>query len=288
MTSTNDPAARQTQAADFLFSHFGAQAWGRQPSGTLAEIGGGNLPPDADAPPPIQNQQDLVAANEWLQRERKRLQEYTETQLERIAAEHQALVKRNYQNEQSMILACQELSRKEEMLTRQSRALQDQAAELSRRQHTLSSQLQEWSRSHGELADLTQARARTEQEAAEQRALVDSLRTESLALQKSRELLQAELETMARELSEQREQRERERALTQTQQSQMEERLRALDRAEQAAQRRVADLDELEAQLRDEFEDQERRLAEQRREVASLSARLRQRLQEVTQPPETK
>ncbi len=59
-------------------------------------------------------------------------------------------------------------------------------------------------------------------------------------------------------------------------QAQMERRLRELDRAEQTAHRRPAALDELEARLREEFEEQERRLAAERREVAALYRRLRQ------------
>ena len=102
------------------------------------------------------------------------------------------------------------------------------------------------------------------------------MRAEALALQKSREATQAELEAMARSLDEQREAREKEQELTRALQVQMEQRRRALDKAEQAAQRRVAELDELEIRLRDEFEQQERQLAERRKDVAALYARLRQ------------
>jgi hypothetical protein len=279
MTNANDLPS--LQAADWLFSHFGALPWSRQPPGILAAITGTLLPPDPEAPPAIQNTGDLAAANEWLQRERQRLQQYTQAQLDRIASEHQALVQRNYQNEQSMILACQELGRKEELVARQTRALQEQAVGLSRREQALARQVEQLSRTQGELAQ----HRRTEEEAAQQLALLETLRCETAALQKLRETTQAELATMTRELAEQREQRERDQALRRTQQAQMEQRLRALDQAEQAAQRRVAEMDELEAQLRDEFEEQERRLAEKRSEVAALSARLRQRLMEETSSP---
>src|SRR5262249_48608998 len=108
MTAANRSSSSSIQAADWVFSHFGSQLLGRQGEGV-----------DDDTPPAIRSDDDVRAANEWLQRERKRLQEYTETQLARVANEHQALVSQNYRNEQQMILACQELSRKEEMLARQ-------------------------------------------------------------------------------------------------------------------------------------------------------------------------
>jgi chromosome segregation ATPase len=213
------------------------------------------------------------------------LQQYTEIQLARIRGEHEALVNRIYHSEQTMILGCQELSRKEELLAQQSRVLQQQAGELSQRERALAGQLEQWSKVQGELADLCQARVRTEEETEQQRALLDTLRGEAMALQKSREATQAELEAMARALDEQREARAKEQALTRTHQAQMDKRLRDLDRAEQAVQRRVAELDELEARLREEFEGQERQLAEQRRDITALYARLRQRAQEGSGAP---
>jgi hypothetical protein len=65
----------------------------------------------------------------------------------------------------------------------------------------------------------------------------------------------------------------------------MEERLNDLEKVEQAAQRRIAELDELEVRLREEFEEQERQLAEQRGEVAALYTRLRRRLEEESREP---
>jgi hypothetical protein len=58
-----------------------------------------------------------------------------------------------------------------------------------------------------------------------------------------------------------------------------ERRALALDREEQAVQRRLAELDEVEAQLRQDFEGQERQLAGARRDLAALCARLRLRPQ---------
>lgn len=237
-------------------------------------------PSEPEPPPPIRNEEDLRVASEWLQLERKRLQDYTALQLGRIQREHQTLVQQIYQCEQNAILRSQELTRKEELLTQQSRALQQQTAELSVRERAVAARLEQWSRIQGELADLCQARSHVEQDTQEQRALLDALQVESDALQKSREAARGELEALVQALNEQREARTREQALVRARQEQMEQRLRDLDRAEQAAQRRVAELDELEAQLRQEFEDQERQLAEQRREIAALRGRLRRQAEE--------
>ena len=64
----------------------------------------------------------------------------------------------------------------------------------------------------------------------------------------------------------------------------MEQRLRALDLAEQSAARRMAELDEMEIRLRDEVEEQERELAHQRQEILALQERLRQRFQKDGEP----
>jgi chromosome segregation ATPase len=266
MTAANDAQNPSIQVADWVFSHFGSQ---------LGQGAGA-----AEAPLAIQNTEDLQAANEWLRRERKRLEDYTEAQLARVAGEHQALVSQNYRNEQQMILACQELSRKEELLARHSRALQEQAAELSRREKALAAQLEQWSKAQGELTELREVRAQTEQETAQQQALLAALRAETEALQKSRESTLHELEAMARDLDRTREARAREQALMREHQAQIEQRLRALEHAELGVQRRVAELDDLESRLREEIEEQERRLAAQRREVAALAGRVRQQAQE--------
>ena len=275
MTTSNGWRPPPIQVIDWLFTHF------NDPPASDASFAAAPAGPDApqwepEAPPPLRDAGDLEAANDWLQRERTRLRQYTETLMARIRTEHQALVDQKYLNEQTRILGGQELTRKEELLARQSRALQQQALELSRREQALSGQLQQWSQARSELETLSQDRVRTEQETEQLKALLAGLRDETLALQKTREAAQNELEAMTRTFEEHREERARDLARTRANQEEMERRLRALDLAEQAAQRRVADLDDLEVRLREEFEEQERRLADQRRDVAAMYARLRQ------------
>jgi hypothetical protein len=286
MRTPNGLPPHQTQVLDWCFSLcHGSDALTSHPpvsNGPVAGPGTTAAPssPEVDSVPVIQGPADLRAANEWVQRERRRLQEYTRIQLERIQGEHQALLSQNYLNEQTTILRCQELSRKEELLAQQTRAIQQQTAELSQRERGVAAQLEQWSRVQNDLADLCQVRVTVEQDTEQQQALLDTLRQEASALQKSREASQLELEALVHSLDQQREARSREQALMSAHHAKMEERLNELEKAEQSAQRRVAELDELETRLRKEFEEQERQLTEQRSEVAALYSRLRQRLKE--------
>ena len=67
---------------------------------------------EPEPPPAIQDASDLRVANHWLQRERKRLQEYTGAQLAGIQREHQVLVQHTYLSEQNAILRAQKLTHK--------------------------------------------------------------------------------------------------------------------------------------------------------------------------------
>src|SRR5262249_28777664 len=70
-------------------------------------------------PPVIHGPADLRAANEWFQRERQRLQQYTQNQLARIQEDRQALLGQNYIKEQTLIVRAQELSRQEQLVALQ-------------------------------------------------------------------------------------------------------------------------------------------------------------------------
>jgi DNA repair exonuclease SbcCD ATPase subunit len=295
MTPHTTAPPLQAQAIDYLFANWQGGKVLMRPAPPSAWPGAGatpeaapRTPPDEPEPPPaIRDAADLGVANEWFQGERKRLREYTGMQLARIHREHQALIQQIYLSEQNAILRSQELSCKEELLTKQSRTLQQQTAELSVRERAVAARLEQWSRVQGQLADLCEARTHVEEETQEQRALLDALRLESDALRTSREATEAELRALVHALNEQRESRAREQAVMRAGQEQMEQRLRELDRAEQAAQGHVAELDELEARLRAEFEGQERQLAEQRREIAALRARVRQQAEAARPVPGT-
>jgi DNA repair exonuclease SbcCD ATPase subunit len=289
MTPRTTASPLQAQAIDYLFANWqGGRVLMRPAPPSAAPEAAPSAPPDEPEPPPvIRDAADLRVANEWLQRERKRLRDYTGTQLARIHREHQALIQQIYLGEQNALRRSQELACKEGLLAQQSRTLQEQTAVLSVRERAVAARLEQWSRVQGQLADLCEARTHVEQETQEQRALLDALQLESDALRTSREATEAELKALVHGLDEQREARAREQAAMRAGQEQMEQRLRELDRVEQAAQRRVAELDELEARLRAEFEGQERQLAEQRREIAALRARLRQQAEAARPVPGT-
>src|SRR5262245_36355796 len=108
-----------TEAVDFLFSHFSGGPTGPPPLPGLPSTPLGQAPDLAspEEPPALQKPGDLQAANDWLRRERHRLEAYTRTQLARLQREHQALVGQNYINEQTLILRSQEMSRKEDLLS---------------------------------------------------------------------------------------------------------------------------------------------------------------------------
>jgi chromosome segregation ATPase len=231
MADWNAGPGPSTQVLDWLFSRLA----GGGP--TVAPVVRAKVDdPGTSAPPPaIRDAADLQAAADWLQRERKRLEGYTQVQLARLQSEHEELVRQNYLNEEALILRSQELSRTEEMLATQSRALQQQAEELSRREQALAAR--------------------------------HDLGAEAEALQQARAAAQADLEALAVTLTEQQASREKEQARLAARKAQLEARLQAAERAEAGAQRREAELDELEARLLREIEGERQQLAATRREL---------------------
>jgi hypothetical protein len=274
-----------TQALDVLFCRLGAARLDEPipPNGLVgaAPLTAPSNAEDAAAlaatepPPSLEGAKDVQAVYEWMKRERGRLETYTRGQLARLQAERMELIHQNYLNEQGVILRVQELGRKEELLGQQARTLQQQAQELTQRERALAAQLEHWCRARDELASLEEASVSARQDMDAQRAALAALRAETAALQKSREAAEGDLGALVNALEEQREARIREQALHAARQKQLEERLQAADRAETAAQQRIAEVEELEARLRHEIEDQERLLAAERRELEHLYDNLR-------------
>jgi hypothetical protein len=242
MSDWNTGQGPSMQILDWVFSRLGGNNTApppevvERPAGEMAEI----------SPPPraLASEADLQAANAWLQRERMRLESYTRSQLGRLQHEHQNLVAQTYHNEQTIIARAQELSRTEEMLATQSRALQQQAEELGKREQALAEQLQEW--------------VQGEEKLEEQGGLLEALEAETAALLKSREAARADLEALAVSLMDRRKERAQEQALFASRLAELETRLQEADRAEAAAQRRLAEVEELEARLLHEIEAEKR------------------------------
>jgi len=271
------------QALDRFFTRFGGgvpdapsslevfppvRAEGAGPSADLASAPAG--------PPEVRGPEDLEAAHRWLLQERRRLEAYTRSQLARMQEERQALVQQHSLNEQSLVLRSQELTRREEAVLAQGRALQQQGEDLSRREQALVGQLSQWWDAQQELAALQEANQQVHQDTAAHRSLLDTLRAEVAAVRQSQEAARAELENLLSEAEQQRQSRAREEEVLRERQAQLERRLREAERTELAGQQRLAELDDLEASLRKELETQERQLARERQEVSRLAGQLRQ------------
>jgi hypothetical protein len=232
---------------------------------------------DIQPPPKVETQADLQAAYDWLVRERKRLEAYTNAQLARLQQDHAAMVTQHYTNEQVMILRTQELASKEEFLTRQTRSLQEQAQKQAERDQALAGQREQLCRAHEEFAALQESCTGVQRDAQLQHALLETLRAETVAIQIDRAKAREDLDAMENRLQEQRALRDQEQALLSRRQGELDHRLKSLEQTEQATQRRLAELDDLEARLRHEIEEQEKQLAVERKAVEVLAARLRQR-----------
>jgi hypothetical protein len=275
MTASNsDPTPRQ-QIRDWLFARLGGEL---NPDVALDEAipveGARPEAPEADpapsGPPEFRGPEDLQAANEWLQRERRRLGAYTQSQLAQLQQQHQALVAQNYLNEQTLILRSQELARNEELLVAQGRALHRQSEELSMREQALVGQLAQWCDTQKDLDQLKQAAEQAHQETAAHRGLLEALESQTASLEHSKQTARAELDNLLNAVELQREARAREEEMHKARQLQLEQRLREAERVELACQQRLAELDDLEAHLRREFEDQERKLTREQQEREGL------------------
>jgi chromosome segregation ATPase len=260
-TSTPAPTAPTTFAIDALFSRLAdgpARVEAAADASASEAVGEFQPPPDGEGSDYVRK------AYAWLQRERQRLERYTQAQFARIRGEQQATVEQNSFTEQALIFRGQELSRKEEDLNHLARALQLRADELAQREKELAPRLEPIWDAEAELAEL--------------RRLCAGLKPDLDGLRRRRDALRAEVEGLEREreaLQRRRAASDKAEALFTGRRAEIEQRLLALDKAETAVQRRGAELEEFEERLRQDFEEQERRLAEERREIDALRTRLR-------------
>lgn len=280
MNAPGDLNALHQQALDWLFARLGGSG-PVPPSGTdmqrEEESDLDDTPVDAEPshPPEVRSANDLKIASDWIRRERARLEAYTRAQLARVQQEHQALVGQNYLNEQNLILRSQELSRKEEVLLAQGRAVQQQAEELNQREQTLAGQLQEWWQASAQLASLQEETSAARQDADHHRALAHTLQSETQAMQLAREKARQEFESLLRATEDLRETRLEEEAGLRARQQQLEERTLAAERAALAFEQRQAELEDVEVRLRREVEEQEQDLRQQRQTLEAQIAALR-------------
>jgi chromosome segregation ATPase len=199
-------------------------------------------------------------AHEWLQAEHKRLQEYTRGIFARIHQEQQAALAKYVQSEQTLALRTQEANRHAHFLNAQTAALRQREQELAVR-------AEELAKTSAQPLPAEQSIPAAPQPTEEQRIALDALRAEVDRLRESDAAARAQLETVAGELGEYRRSWEQKQAEINSRHAQIEQRYRFLEKAEAAVQRRLTELEEYERSLMDELDDQEQKLAQDRREL---------------------
>jgi hypothetical protein len=210
-----------------------------------------------DPPADLEKNPELREALQWLQGERRRLEEYTRNQFAALQQRHQAILAQHFRNEETLALRTQELNREMAFFAAQAKIIQERAGELARREKAVAEQAEKL-RAQQELQGLGEHTGPNPADwQAETEATSNGLAEAASALEEHQAAWEAKQAEITDRLA------------------QMERRYQALEQAEEAARRRMAELDELENRLTQEFERQERQLALERRQVEALRARLR-------------
>jgi DNA repair exonuclease SbcCD ATPase subunit len=280
--SPRSDSPHMLRALDCVFSQLGGDTHSVPPPVEAPEPAGPAESAGVAPPPKVETQADLQTAYEWLLRERKRLDSYTNAQIARLQQEHSEMLKRHYLNEQALIVRSQEVTNKEDFLTRQNRSLQQQAQQLAQRETALAGQREQLCKANLEIAALQEASEGVRRETDQQHGLLETLRAETAALGQDRQKAREDLEALEQQLQQQRVARAKEEELLAARQAQLEQRFTALTRDENAVQRRLAELDDLEARLCQEIEEQEKQLANERRTLEAQAAQLRQQTRVAT------
>lgn len=214
-----------------------------------------------DPPADLENVPELREAYQWLQGERRRLEEYTRSQFAAIQQRHQAILAQHFRNEENLAIRTQELNREMTFLAAQAKIIQERAGELARREKALAEQTATLAKVQQEFRQDNQNPASDASDSAdwqvETRTAAQGLAEVADALQEHQAIWESKQAAIADRLA------------------QMEQRYQALEQAEEVARRRMAELDELENRLNQEFEKQERQLALERRQLETQRARWR-------------
>jgi DNA repair exonuclease SbcCD ATPase subunit len=277
MAAVNGSLAQHVQSLDWLFGQMANQGSETIPS-THFMVEGAAAPPTqprqpADQMPPdwpqlpsiLQQSPEGRTAYEWLRAERQRLEEYTRSQFALIRQNHQAVMARNFQNEEALTRRTQTLNADVQLLASQAHSLEERTQTLAQRESAIEARMGALASVQDELRAAEQARDAIRIEVERQQTILNDLEAQAARVQQG--LLQADLEQRWQAMN------EKQAELT-ARQSQMENRYQALEKAEAGAVRRAAELDELEYRLGKEFEKQERQLALERREIEALRVRL--------------
>ena len=255
MSGLNGSHPLQAPAVDCLFVQLVEGNGAATPAPPQAQWSPAGWP---DPPADLENVPELREAYEWLQAERRRLEEYTRTQFAAIQQRHQAILAQHFRNEENLALRTQELNREMTFFAAQAKIIQERAGELARREKALAEQA-ETLRAQQELQGLGQ----------------NATGPHPADGQGATETTSSGLAEAAHALEEHQAAWEGKQAQIADRLAQMEQRYQALEQAEETARRRMAELDELENRLTQEFEKQERQLALERRQIEAVRARLR-------------
>jgi chromosome segregation ATPase len=284
MANTNSFPTSQTQAVDLVFAQLDAfhpaetPPWRSYTVKSHAEGskngGGPHFSEAPQPPPPLQSAEDMQAAYQWLQAERQRLEEYTRNQMAYIQGQHQDMLAKLFRSEEHVTLRYQEINRERQLLAAQSEALQKRSAELGQLEQSLASHVQELAVAKEKKSALVQASDALRQEIDGRRQVLEQLHPEVARLKQVEVSLRTELETVHLRIQQERQAWEKDQADLATRQSQVEQRYRALEANETAAQRRMKELEEWEERLHRDCEQQDKQLAAERRELDALRAQI--------------
>jgi chromosome segregation ATPase len=141
----------------------------------------------------------------------------------------------------------------------------------------LSAQAQKLTQAHEELLHIEKTSANIQRDTEAQQAYLEQMRGEMAQLQTNAAAARSSFATFDTELAERQQAFQRKQAEMAARQKEMEQRYQALEQAEVAARRRLAELDDLEDRLQEEVDEQQRQLVLERREIDALCAELRGR-----------
>ena len=249
------PGKEPVTPADYLFIQVGQRKQAAGPRVAPSEFidSRSAQPPRVEQPPTLSV--EAHAEVEWLRQERDGLEAYTRKNLALLNEQRQDLDAVHSRSEGRQLRREQELNRRQALLKQQAEVLQEATARCDEREAALASSAQALKDT---LAQLARQQVRLDQITAE------SVCQEALALRAREEhaTLQAAIQA----------QKEEESRWPQTRE-QLHHRLEELDQAEHALARRVAEADQMECDLRREWERREANCAEKEAAIAAWDER---------------
>ena len=288
MAAPDQAYSSQAQSIDWLFAQLPGEATAQPMTGPVLSASSPGHAPAAPPgqngalsvvwpkpPPALENPSDLQAAHEWLRNERQVLDQYTRGRFAAIHQQHQALLAKHFQSEQTLAVRCQELNREMAFLAAQTEALQRRSRELAEREAALSEQMEQLAQAQEQLLEREPGSDPVREDTDNPRSLLEQMRAQTAQLQASDLAAQREFDNFEATLKERQRAWEKKQEEISARQEAMEQRYAALEKAEEAAKRRLTELDEMEERLQQEVRDQEQQLARERQETELMRANLR-------------